>query len=110
MTFIQKNKKDINEKTFWKKEVIKEKIDYAIKIINDEDKDKRLLKQLCPLCFYSEDSIGGASFTTKNCVFCNEPQLYGSTNTQEMCEQCSKNKNCCKTCGCDINLRTHHEK
>ena len=60
----------------------------------------------CLVCYYGESGIGGAAITTTNCRACNTEIVFGSTNTDALCETCAKHLRLCRHCGSDLDLKT----
>lgn len=75
----------------------------AEKLTNDPDSDHRHEHSLCKACHYFTQ-IGGAAMTEKPCAACGADQMYGSTNTDNLCVPCAKTNNLCKHCGGHMDL------
>ena len=69
----------------------------------DPEQSLRLERQLCKACHYFTQ-IGGAALTEKPCASCQEVQMYGSTNTDNLCLPCAQNRDLCKRCGGLLNI------
>lgn len=77
----------------------------AEKIQSDPDKEARLSKCLCVVCFYRGARIGGAAITSQPCMACHEVQQYASTVTDKLCRPCGTKHRLCVRCGADIELK-----
>ena len=85
-----------------------EHVKHCSKIVNDEDKDKRLEKQECVICFHS-GHVGGASVTETNCAVCDERMIFSNTCVDVLCIKCAQKYKVCKHCGADINLENRRK-
>lgn len=81
-------------------------LDYAHQLETDPQQEERVARQLCKACFYGPPRLGGAAVTSQPCMCCGEDQMYGSTNTDVLCENCAKDHGLCKHCGGDFEIRT----
>lgn len=88
---------------------VKSWLDLARKVTEDSDKAARLERQECKGCFYSS-RMGGAAMTSRDCMCCDKSQLFGSTNTDVLCQPCAVAESLCKHCGGDLELRTQRRK
>lgn len=78
----------------------------ALAMLTDSDKKKRIERQECKSCFYlNTGRIGGAAITQKPCDLCGVEMCFGSTCTDRICNQCSKENELCAFCGGDIHMR-----
>jgi hypothetical protein len=78
----------------------------ALDVSHDPRKVERLKKSECVFCFYIRtERIGGAAMTTQPCGLCEREMHFCSTNTDAICEDCSRANDLCKHCGADIKLR-----
>ena len=75
----------------------------ANEMATDARKAARIAKHECKWCFYSS-KFGGAAVTTQDCMCCDQPQMYGSTNTDVLCMPCAQKTKLCKHCGGDLEL------
>ena len=66
-------------------------------MVNDPDKETRKISQLCKLCYY-RSAVGGDALTISQCP-CGAMILNESTNKDELCINCAKEKNMCRHCG-----------
>lgn len=91
----------------WSKSFADEQIAQSLQYLADEKKKEREKQGECKTCFYLRSSrIGGAAITTKPCDLCGEYKMYGSTNTDRLCLDCSVKNKICKRCGGDLHMRT----
>lgn len=86
-------------------EYVKRTIERARLFSEDPDKTKRKALALCPYCFYLSSRIGGAAMTDRDCGLCGKEMTFGSTNTDILCVECGIEKNACKHCGADLDLK-----
>lgn len=77
---------------------VEDVIKLAEQLKSDPDRTSREHAQLCKSCFYFS-ALGGAAMTEKPCASCQEVQMYGSTNTDNLCLPCAQNRGLCKRCG-----------
>lgn len=88
----------------------KERIESSLRFMADKEKKERVAKGECAFCFYMRNErIGGAAMTSRPCGVCGKDQMYGSTNTDEICLDCSKEHQLCKYCGGDIHMRARRK-
>ena len=76
-----------------------------IKLTNFESdayKANRLSRQFCKFCEYVEDGMGFSAMTVRKCDICGKEELYGSSYTDCLCEDCAKENKLCKHCGAEI--------
>ena len=84
----------------------KEILDDMQKAISDVDRQHRLDKALCKLCFYLHyGRIGGSSSTEVLCGECKTLMKFGSTAVDRLCLSCAKKFFTCKRCGADLDYK-----
>lgn len=94
------------------KDIVKYHKDMSDAMINDPDKIDRLRKHECIACYYTSKiggRIGGAACTSKPCMSCGKNEMYGSTNTDELCLECAQKHSLCKHCGGDHAMRVRRK-
>lgn len=76
-------------------------LNYADKIKNDNEKEKRRDLQLCTVCMYEEKGAFQA-ITNKQCAKCGEEMVFPSTHTHILCITCAKGTNSCRHCEAEM--------
>lgn len=93
----------------WATQSARDRIDYhskiALRLLNDDEKQIRMTKSLCPVCYYSDSRIGGSAITHTNCSLCEKELCFSNTCTDKLCEICAMGKGLCKHCGAAVNLK-----
>lgn len=80
-------------------------LERARKVEADEDKQQRLAKLSCKVCWYLQDRIGGAAITKRPCGLCHGEMMFSSTDTDVLCPDCASAHELCRHCGGDLHLR-----
>ena len=78
-------------------------VDYAAKLQQDPERERRLEAGRCVACYYST-GLAGAAFTSQPCACCLTPQRYPSTKTDALCLACAQQHSLCKHCGGDLEM------
>ena len=82
----------------------------ALKWVTDADKVQRKKALECKTCFYlKRGRIGGCAMTDFPCGICGIKCMAGSTNTDRLCANCSKEHQLCIYCGSDLELRVRRK-
>lgn len=100
---------DVISKTMTRKSYLKHYVNLVEKFNKDPNKKERLEKHECVFCFYS-DRVGAAAMTKKDCIYCGKTEMYGNSNTNDVCIECAKRYELCVHCGSDIKMRTRRKK
>lgn len=74
------------------------------KMVQDADRETRLMFQECPVCFASQKA-GGAELTMIPCAICEKELNFGNGCVDVMCLECAREKRLCKHCGGDIEMK-----
>ena len=84
---------------------VRDYIKYGECLETDPEKELRLSKCLCSLCFYKPKGFTLAmhAFTTVNCSICDEAMTFTSSIVDRLCEKCSELANLCKKCSSSLN-------
>lgn len=79
----------------------------ALAMLTDSERKKRTTEaQECKCCYYlNTGRIGGAAITHKPCDLCGKEMAFGSTCTDRICKECSRENELCTFCGGDIHMR-----
>jgi hypothetical protein len=80
-------------------------IELAKNLKHDPERDARLAKGECPMCYYQKGRIGGAAMTNRECGLCGKLMQFTSTNTDTVCQECAVARKLCRHCGGDINMK-----
>lgn len=104
------DKSHIEFRTSMAKDAVKAAIERGEKMRGDPDKVKRKAAQKCIRCYYDSARIGGAAMTERACGICDEPQTYGSTATDELCQACADRNLLCKQCGGDVDMKRRQDR
>ncbi len=99
------NAATLAQATFRSRAQVQRVLDHAQDLLTDPHQTDRLAAQLCKACFYGPPRMGGAAMTTQPCMCCGTDQMYGSTNTDVLCQPCAQAHDLCKHCGADLELR-----
>lgn len=81
------------------KKWFKNRIESALFAQNDVHRKQRIKEQECPYCFYLASGFGGSAMTSWECALCPKSQVFGSTSTPTLCDECAKKEDRCKQCG-----------
>ncbi len=92
--------------TSWGK---RERLENFKKAIEDTDKEKRLTKCECVVCFYATSRIGGCAMTSAECANCKKDMMFGSTCVDLLCKECAKKLKLCCFCGSDIEYKNRRK-
>jgi len=109
---IRKQKIDaaqIVRSTHSAKKRIEKTIELANKFVFDPDRQTRLEKSECPVCYYIDSRVGGAMMTTVQCALCDEIMCFPSTSTDILCLGCAKHTKLCKHCGADVDVKNRRK-
>lgn len=77
----------------------------AQEFTEDSRRKERRLEMRCKACFYVSH-MSGSAMTTRRCMCCDVPEVYGSMNADVLCAPCAVDGELCKRCGGDIEMRT----
>lgn len=91
----------VNNMTFWHRE----RIEMYKKVLEDPDKENRLIAHECLICYYQDLRIGGQAFTDADCGNCHKVTTFADTDCNLLCEYCAKLLKLCIHCGADINYK-----
>lgn len=76
----------------------------AEKMKKDPDKNKRMEKQQCVVCFYITRVHLNAFYQSK-CGICDSKILSSNSDVGVLCKTCAVENELCLTCGADIDLK-----
>ena len=68
------------------------------RVVQDIEKEARILDQLCHRCYYNV-SVVGMAFTDSECGNCGVHLQYSNTDIDLLCKQCAKELGVCVHCG-----------
>lgn len=89
----------------------KERARILIQRVDAFNESKRGVNGECKACSYLfPDRIGGSAMTETVCGICENPMLFGSTNTDVLCRKCADANQLCKHCGGDVDLKIRRNK
>ena len=95
---------DVKHTTYLQKERLKMHVKLTELYLSDPEKERRLAKQECVICYYGT-RIGGAAMTQSNCKLCDTTLQFSSTNVDRLCKPCAKEHGLCKHCSADIEYK-----
>ena len=84
-------------------------LEQAEQLTNDPEKEKRMEKHQCPICFYVSGRPGGSACSSRTCAFCEKELSSGNTCVDVLCIDCAKNYNLCVYCGGDVHLKSRRK-
>lgn len=94
----------------WAKEYLRRSEQDLRNMTEDPQKDDRLAKMECVVCFYPfRGRIGGTMCTSSQCGICQKTIHSSNTNIDVVCLDCAKAHDLCKHCGGDIRMRTRRK-
>lgn len=67
--------------------------------LEDTEREDRRKAQLCKVCFYLRDSIGGRAFTPYRCKMCGKEYMHSNTDVPTLCPDCAEKHELCMRCG-----------
>lgn len=74
------------------------------KTYKDPNREQRLIKYECRVCFYTE-RICGQGFTKYTCAGCNIELSHPNTCVPRLCLSCAQVEEVCRNCGADLELK-----
>lgn len=77
-------------------------------VIEDSSRSERREAHECVICFYGS-RIGGAAMTESQCGICEKEMMFGSTATDNLCNECAIKNKLCKCCGSDLELKNRRK-
>jgi hypothetical protein len=90
-------------------EMFKDLREIVLNISADTNREDRLEKSLCLVCYHYRSRAGGQAITHKPCDICLEDMCFASTCTDKLCKTCSKKLKVCTRCGGDMELKTRRK-
>lgn len=79
-------------------------------IKNDPDREDRLSKNLCPVCFYRNGEMHMNAFYEKDCDICGFEMKFSTSCTGAVCMYCAGVHEICNRCGADVDLKVRKDK
>lgn len=97
------DEKTCEDRTYFRKRRMQDMKSKVVLYDDDPNKEERLEKHLCKSCFYVYNSgWAGQAFTTVKCEDCDKEMTFGSTDTDNFCDDCAIKNNVCKHCGAEM--------
>lgn len=102
----------INAASANSQERVAAKLAEALVLATDARKEQRLAIHLCPCCYYQGTQYAGQGFTEWECLLCETPGMYATTDVPLVCDTCSDSFGLCRSCGgtLDMARKTSYDK
>lgn len=80
---------------------VRSALELAEKLSTDPQRARRLQRQECVPCFYTQ-RMAGQAFTGYTCALCASEQQYHNTAVPKLCPTCATANGLCVRCGADM--------